>query len=35
MTRRFQRGRGGVLYVLLCVIAVIVIFLLLTGRITL
>jgi len=35
MTRRFQGGRGGVLYVLLCIIAVIVIFLLLTGRITL
>jgi hypothetical protein len=35
MKRRFQRGQSGVLYVLLCVIAVIVIFLLLTGRIAL
>lgn len=35
MKRRFQRGQAGLLYALLCVIAVIVIFLLVTGRITL
>jgi hypothetical protein len=30
-----QRGQAGLLYVLLCIIAIIVIYLLLTGRITL
>jgi hypothetical protein len=32
MKRRNQRGQGRVLYVLLCIIAVIVIVLLVTGR---
>ena len=35
MNRRFQRGQGRLLYFLLCVIAVIVIVLLVTGRVTL
>jgi hypothetical protein len=35
MKRRIQRGQAGLLYVLLCIIAIIVIYLLLTGRITL
>jgi hypothetical protein len=35
MHRRFQRGQGRLLYALLCIIAVIVIVLLVTGRIAL
>lgn len=35
MNRRFQRGQVRLLYFLLCIIAVIVIVLLVTGRITL